>query len=763
MKCKRILVLLCLFTLTVSNPLTGQEENDALAIRAGFAQALDGHNPEEYMSFFAEDAVWDWVTQPAPLVGHDQIGAMFNAHISSSPDDWRTDQGRVMSVDNLVVVEHAALGTQTGALPTGGPPSGNEWVYPHLDIYEIEGDKIKRLTTYADTVGVFVQWGLMPAPEMPELIPSFTLPDAEPTGLTPLESVTESYARWNSKDLVHNAKMFHPDAEFFLAPLGVPVDKNAYTAMDELYLAAFSDRQAEILRTIDLGDGWVLAEVVFSGTHTGPYGGVPATGNPFRLRGASLQRFDADGLLTSHNVYYDNLTLMTQITAPTPSDLLAIQAASFEAMNAHDVNTLASYWTDDFFYDLVTWPAPVSKENMKTTSTNMFAYYPDFRMAEIRTLAGRNVVVGESVTLRTNPTLGIEIASPHLSIYDFEGDKIKRETVYKDNLSDNVQTGKMPAPVMPELVPSFTLPDAEPTGLSPMEANTEHVSRWNSHDAALVAKIYHADVQVYVGPLGTDVDRAALTAINEMYYAAFPDVELEVVRAIELLDGWVVTELISRATNLGPFMDIPAQGYPIEIKVVWLMRYNADGLVIEGSFYFDNMTLLNQITIAPWPLDGIWITSSPTPLGNWISKTVYVSQNGAKTQYSGTLEFVNAFPLFMDLYPDTDPSLTLSAGGQAVMVGRNKYEATYLQYDRKYDASTGIMEIVGIDTLKAYFEVVGPDQIQGHGTASYYIAAQDADQDGFPDEGEEPVACFPWEWTSKRLTALPGCTPAPIE
>ena len=42
------------------------------------------------------------------------------------------------------------------------------------------------------------------------------------------------------------------------------------------------------------------------------------------------------------------------------------------------------------------------------------------------------------------------------------------------------------------------------------------------------------------------------------------------------------------------------------------------------------------------------------------------------------------------------------------------------------------------------------------------LAAQDADQDGFPDEGQEPVVCVPWEWIAKRLTMMLGCVPTPI-
>ena len=86
-----------------------------------------------------------------------------------------------------------------------------------------------------------------------------------------------------------------------------------------------------------------------------------------------------------------------------------------------------------------------------------------------------------------------------------------------------------------------------------------------------------------------------MTALNEMYFSAFPDVALEVVRAVNLEDGWVVTELVSRATHQGPFMGIPAAGFPVEIRAVWLMRYNAQGLAIDGSFYYDNLILMTQI------------------------------------------------------------------------------------------------------------------------------------------------------------------------
>lgn len=180
------------------------------------------------------------------------------------------------------------------------------------------------------------------------------------------------------------------------------------------------------------------------------------------------------------------------------------------------------------------------------------------------------------------------------------------------------------------------------------------------------------------------------------------------------------------------------------------------GIMDEGAL---PDSVIDPATEVPFALDGIWITSAPTPLGNWLSKTLYVAQDAEKTRFSGTLEFLNVFPLLAEAFPDADPTLEVSAGGEAVRVGDNQYEATYLIYGRKLDSATGTIEIVHIEVLNARFEVLGPDYLQGQGSASYYVAAQDADQDGFPDDGQEPVACFPWSWTSRRLTSMPGCVP----
>jgi steroid delta-isomerase-like uncharacterized protein len=456
------------------------------------------------------------------------------------------------------------------------------------------------------------------------------------------------------------------------------------------------------------------------------------------------------------------LCLCTQSVALDPDELIAIHHEYVAAMNDHDLDKMMSFWADDGLYFLVPTPPPAPKPYVRAAFEARFAMYPDFHETEGRVLATNDIVVAENETIRTEPGTGSQVVSSHISIYDFEGDKIKQVTSYKDNLSDMVQRGQMPAPDMPKLVPSGTVPDPELTGLSPMEANAELIARWNSRDAAHVTRMIHADYQIYAGPLGTHLDRVAMTAMNELYFTAFPDVQIDVVRAVELQDGWVVSELMSKGTHENAFMNVPASGYPTGIRVVWLTHYDADGLVTEQSFYYDNITLLNQMTTPPYSLDGIWITTIPTPMGNLNLTTTYVAQDAERTRYSGSLEEINVMPLLADIYPGMDLNPKW-AGGHAVMVGRDRYEATYLGYGVKtVETEMGkMLELMGIFTVNAHFEVIGPDYLYGQGTESCYLASQDADRDGFPDEGEEPVACVPWGWTSKRVTLVPGCAPVP--
>ncbi len=211
-------------------------------------------------------------------------------------------------------------------------------------------------------------------------------------------------------------------------------------------------------------------------------------------------------------------------------------------------------------------------------------------------------------------------------------------------------------------------------------------------------------------------------------------------------------------THTGEFMGIPPTGRQIAITGITIHRF-ANGELVESWASYDMMGMMQQLTAEEWSAQGVWISTVPTPLGNMIIKSTWMAQDETKTRFTGEFEQINTYPVLVDVYPDSEE--IKYGGGLMVKIGLNKYEVTFLQYFTK-TSGPSLEEIVGIGIVAGTFELVGPDLVQGQGTGAYYMAVQDADQDGFPDEGQEPIVCVPWGWTAKRLTIMPGCVPMPI-
>ena len=87
-----------------------------------------------------------------------------------------------------------------------------------------------------------------------------------------------------------------------------------------MYYQIFTDARIDVVREVDLGDGWILTEEISSGVHDGPFFGVPATGRKVSVRAVLLSHYNADGLLTKMSYYFDNMTLVAQMTANAFAD-----------------------------------------------------------------------------------------------------------------------------------------------------------------------------------------------------------------------------------------------------------------------------------------------------------------------------------------------------------------------------------------------------------------------------------------------------------
>jgi len=86
------------------------------------------------------------------------------------------------------------------------------------------------------------------------------------------------------------------------------------------WLAAFPDLQWHIDEMVD-GGGRIVCWVTATGTHRGPWQGVPATGRAITIRGAVMQRVDA-GRIVEDWVVLETLGVYQQLGLVAPTQEL---------------------------------------------------------------------------------------------------------------------------------------------------------------------------------------------------------------------------------------------------------------------------------------------------------------------------------------------------------------------------------------------------------------------------------------------------------
>ena len=86
------------------------------------------------------------------------------------------------------------------------------------------------------------------------------------------------------------------------------------------WVRSSSDIRVTGSRYLDAGQTAVCTFTV-EGTHDGPLGPFPATGKQFALPLCELWHFDPSGRVVGGDLYYDQVTLLTQLgLMPQPSD-----------------------------------------------------------------------------------------------------------------------------------------------------------------------------------------------------------------------------------------------------------------------------------------------------------------------------------------------------------------------------------------------------------------------------------------------------------
>jgi steroid delta-isomerase-like uncharacterized protein len=613
----KTIVVACIILITLSSVFqtaTAATEEEMRTAMQGLIDALNAHDAAQMSSYWTDDVVYDFVPQPPPLNDKQQVQAFFEALFQGIPD-FHGVQTRILVSDNIMVTEAAVTGTHLGQL-SGIPATGSSLQLLALHIWEFEGDKIKQATEYVDTASTLMQIGLMPAPDIDPalLVPSFPVPDAEPTGLAPLDAAAEFTSRWNAGDLSGMAKMIHPDANILIAPLGIPLSRNAYIAVGEMMFQGFSEMPMEFVRAIDLGDGWVATELLIKGTNDGPYMGMPATRRSITLRGASLQRYNTDGLITDLSSYYDNLTMLAQLGLFPPPDLEAnkavIRRQTEEIWNQGDLSVVDEIYATDYVRHDPEGSGISNSEGLKQLITTYRTAFPDIHFTLDDLVAEGDLVAGRWTSTGTQtgdlmldpmiPATGIQGTSTGISIYRVVNGKIVEEWAELDSLGMMEQLG-----VMPQTRGDYSwAAPSEVTGDpgNPV-ANTSMVlyfvqKFWNEQNVAGLDNTHSPDFIAHIPVIpGNPFPFYVYKQVCLLHLAAFPDLRITIDNIIADGDN-VAVRWTATGTHMGELMGIPASGRQIKFTGITIHRF-ADDKIVENWWVYDAMGMMQQITAPP--------------------------------------------------------------------------------------------------------------------------------------------------------------------
>jgi predicted ester cyclase len=132
--------------------------------------------------------------------------------------------------------------------------------------------------------------------------------------------IRDLYAALDAQDFDRLRAMTSSDTQLRLVGTQDSVAWNEVEDMIRMYYGAFEGYCHVIDQLVAEGD-WVVARVTFSGTHTGEFQGIPATGNTFTYGGVHVMRV-VDGVLQENWLLEDDLRLMQQlgmVLAPSES------------------------------------------------------------------------------------------------------------------------------------------------------------------------------------------------------------------------------------------------------------------------------------------------------------------------------------------------------------------------------------------------------------------------------------------------------------
>ena len=125
----------------------------------------------------------------------------------------------------------------------------------------------------------------------------------------------QHYANYTQRDWDGQRDVFSPEV-VIVEPTGVRTGFDAFIDFQKQYTVAFPDSKIELVRAVESGDT-VMAEGVWSGTHTGPMTApdgttIPPTGKQAKIPFTEVEVV-RDGKVVESHLYFDMMAFMGQL------------------------------------------------------------------------------------------------------------------------------------------------------------------------------------------------------------------------------------------------------------------------------------------------------------------------------------------------------------------------------------------------------------------------------------------------------------------
>ena len=291
----------------------------------------------------APEFVFTLPTHPEPYRGPDGFKELVTMLHGCFPDFYIHPK-EMVAFDDMVVTRWKGGGTHLGgAIHTVAgdiPASGRGFEIDGMSWHRMKDGRIVEVTGHEDTIGMFQQLGIMPSPR---------------TTTTPEQNL--ALAKRYVDELLNRGhfaaldELITDDFQFTLPSQPALVGRDALRGHIAYLRSAFSNLRFEVVSEA-AGDNMAALRWRLTGTHTGEFNSVPASGNPVDEYGIDMFEFWNGRIRTVH-VVANQLGLTNQMTAQRDAPPL-----SPEQNNAIAAQFFDSVWSKGDFGVLDTLIAP---------------------------------------------------------------------------------------------------------------------------------------------------------------------------------------------------------------------------------------------------------------------------------------------------------------------------------------------------------------------------------------------------------------------